>query len=138
MVTKEQAAAVMRYLASAYPRAEIPEHTVAVYAMQLMRTRLSADVLLLAAMNVVDASSWFPTVAELLGEAWRIDEARSRWFQTANYWRLGQPLPEELLLPLGAAVMYLGYEPGDVTEHLRESLGYDLPVCGYLGGGNGR
>jgi hypothetical protein len=91
--------AVVRYLAAAYPNREISERTVGVYVIQLVRAQLAADVLLLAALNLVDSSEWLPTVAELTTEARRIEGAREGWYLSANYRLHGHPLPEELCLP---------------------------------------
>lgn len=113
MVTEGQVLGIMRYLAAAYPRREIDSQTVAVYVMQLLRSHLPADVMLLAAMNLIDTSEWLPTVAELTAEAKRIEGAREGWYLSANYRLHDHPLPAELFLPrlpseLSGAV--LGYE----------------------------
>lgn len=99
MATEAEVILVMVYLATAYPRAEIADATVAVYVMQLMRAGLPADALLLAAMNLIDTSQWMPTVAELRAEAQRIVDKRNGWYVTANYRLHGHPLPPELCLP---------------------------------------
>lgn len=124
VVTEEQVLSVMQYLAAAYPQREIGPATVAVYVIQIMRARLTADALLLAAMNLVDTSQWIPTVAELIGETRRIEGARAGWFQTWNYWHLGEPIPDELFLPPGMGREWLGYEP-EMTEDIRGALGYE-------------
>lgn len=108
MVTEGQVTGVVIYLASAYPRTEIPETTMAVYVMQLMRARPAFDALLLAAMNLIDASQWLPTVAELIAEARSIESQRDGWYLSANYRLYGHPLPEELCLPAGLAEMVEG------------------------------
>mgnify|MGYP006988471956 FL=1 len=72
---------------------------MAVYVIQLTRTELPGDALLLAAMNLIDNSPWLPTVAELRAEAQRIVDRRNGWYVTANYRLHGHPLPAELCLP---------------------------------------
>lgn len=99
MATEGAVLAVVRYLAAAYPNREISERTVGVYVIQLVRAQLPADVLLLAALNLVDASEWLPTVAELTAEARRIENRRLSWYLSVNYRLDGHPLPEELCLP---------------------------------------
>ena len=122
VVTEQEVVSVMRYLAAAYPRREIEPQTVAVYVMQLIRSQLPPDALLLAAMNLIDESEWFPTVAELRAETARIVTERENWFLTANYRLYGHPIPDELFLPPGMAREVIGYELERVD--LREALGY--------------
>lgn len=64
MATETDVVKVLRYMAAAWPRVEVLEQTVAVYVMHMLRTGLAADVLLLAAMNLVDSMEFFPSVAE--------------------------------------------------------------------------
>ena len=122
MATEQEVVSVMRYLSAAYPRREIEPQTVAVYVMQLIRSQLPPDALLLAAMNLIDTSEWFPTVAELRAEAARIVFDRENWFLTANYRLYGHPIADELFLPPGIAREVIGYELERVD--LREALGY--------------
>lgn len=123
VVTESQVISVMEYLAAAYPQREIGPVTVAVYVLQIVRARLAADALLLAAMNLVDTLQWMPTVAELVGETRRIEGQREGWYSTWNYQRLGEPIPAELFLPPGMGREWLGYEP-ETAEDIRRDLGY--------------
>lgn len=107
MATETDVVNVLRYMAAAWPRVEVSEQTVAVYVMHMLRARLAADVLLLAAMNLVDALEFFPSVAEWRREAMGIQEERERWYLTSN-WRDGDELPERLALPAGFAARALG------------------------------
>lgn len=116
MATEEEVVNVLRYMAAAWPRTEITEQTVAVYVMHILRTKLAADILLLAAMYLVDTMEFFPSVAEWRGEATRIQEARDGWYITANYRLHGHELPEELTLPAGMAADVLGYTPAELMS----------------------
>lgn len=109
--TEQDIIKVLRYMAAAWPQFELTEQTVAVYVIQLLRRGHAADVLLLAAMALVDTATWFPTVAAWQEEAERIAGERDWWRITANYRIHGQPIPASLLLPAGMAAMVLGYEP---------------------------
>lgn len=113
MATEAEVVNVMRYLAAAYPRSEAlaSTTTVAVYVMQLLRSRLPADALLLAVMNLIDTSEYVPSVAALRAEAERIEGERVGWYISANYRLFGHPLPEALCLPPGIGREWLGYEP---------------------------
>lgn len=111
MVTEAEILSVLRYLSAAYPRTEMLASTIAVYVMQLLRSRLPADALLLAAMNLVDTSEFVPSVAALRAEATRIEGERLGWYMSANYRLFDHPLPEELRLPPGMGREWLGYEP---------------------------
>ena len=66
--------------------------------MHVRRARLSAEVLLLAAMALVDRQSFFPVVAEWLAEAKSVQAQRAVWYMTANY-ELGEGMPAGLSLP---------------------------------------
>ena len=110
MTTEEDIVKVMRYLVAAWPQYELTEQTVAVYVMQLLRRGYEADVLLLAAMALVDSSTWFPTVAALHDEAGRIATERTLWFLTANHRDCEEPLPVRLCLPGGMARRVFGRE----------------------------
>lgn len=116
MATEEEVVNVLRYMAAAWPRAEISEQTVAVYVMHMLRTRLPADILLLAAMHLVDTQAFFPTVAEWREEALSIESGRDAWFCTSNYRNHGEELPEELTLPKGLAASVLGYAPAQIES----------------------
>lgn len=111
MATESDVVNVLRYMSAAWPRYELLEQTVAVYVMHLMRTRLAADVLLLAAMYLVDTVDKFPSVAEWREEAFTIERRREWWYCTGNYLVQGEELPEELRLPSGMVERVLGYEP---------------------------
>ena len=110
MATEQDVVKVLGYMAAAWPRFEITAETVAVYVMHLLRTRLAADVLLLAAIHLVDSSEFFPSVAALKAEAEQIERHRNWWYLTANCRLAGEPLSEELLLPPGLAQSVLEYE----------------------------
>ncbi len=110
MTTEEDIVKVMRYLVAAWPQYELTEQTVAVYVMQLLRRGYEPDVLLLAAMALVDSSTWFPTVAALHDEAGRIATERTLWFLTANHRDWEEPLPASLCLPEGMARRVFGRE----------------------------
>lgn len=111
MATETDVVKVLRYMAAAWPRVEVLEQTVAVYVMHMLRTGLAADVLLLAAMNLVDSMEFFPSVAEWRREAVCIQNEREVWYLTSNYRLHGYELPERLALPAGMADVVLGYEP---------------------------
>ena len=111
MATEEDVVKVMRYLVAAWPRTEVSEQTVAVYGMHMLRTRLPADVLLLAAINLVDNLQFFPSVAEWRAESLEIASRRQWWQVTSNYRENGEALPEELVLPARVFVDVFGYEP---------------------------
>jgi hypothetical protein len=112
--TEQDIIKVLRYMAAAWPQFELTEQTVAVYVIQLLRRGHAADVLLLAAMALVDTATWFPTVAAWQEKAEYIAAARDYWRITANYRIHGQPMPDGLLLPAGMGAMVLGYEPAPV------------------------
>ena len=116
MATEEEVVNVLRYMATAWPRAEMSEQTVAVYVMHMLRTRLPADILLLAAMHLVDTREFFPSVAEWRGEAMRIESMREVWYCTSNYRVYGHELPEELSLPKELAASALGYVPAQIES----------------------
>ena len=107
MATEADMVKVLRYMAAAWPRTELTEHTVAVYVMHMLRTGLAADVLLLAAMNLLDTMEFFPSVAEWRREAARIQNEREVWYLTSNYRLHGYDLPERLALPAGMAASVL-------------------------------
>lgn len=109
MATEEEVVKILRYMAAAWPRAEISEQTVAVYVMHMLRMRLPADILLLAAISLVDTAEFFPSVAEWRGEALRIESMRDGWYCTVNYRKYGHALPEELALPREMAASVLGH-----------------------------
>lgn len=111
MATEEQVVSVLRYMAAAWPRSEVTPETVAVYVIHMLRTGLAADVLLLAAMRLVDTLPFLPSVAEWRQEAERIEREREYWTITANHRLWGHPLPSELQLPSGLGYQILGYEP---------------------------
>lgn len=111
MATEEQVVSVLRYMAAAWPRSEVTPETVAVYVIHMLRTGLAADVLLLAAMRLVDTLSFLPSVAEWRQEAERVERERGYWAITANHRLWGHPLPSELQLPAGLGYHVLGYEP---------------------------
>lgn len=111
MATEADVVKVLRYMSAAWPRHEMSEQTVAVYVMHMLRTGLAADVLLLAAMNLVDTLNFFPSVAEWKEEALTIERGREWWYCTGNYRVQGEELPEELRLPAGLGQQWLGYEP---------------------------
>ena len=112
MATEADVVKVLRYMAAAWPRVEISEHTVAVYVMHMWRTGLAADVLLLAAMNLVDTMEFLPSVAEWRREAVCIQNEREVWYLTSNYRLHGYDLPERLALPEGVVEAVLrGHEP---------------------------
>ena len=110
MATEGDVVNVLRYMSAAWPRYELSEQTVAVYVMHMLRTGLGAEVLLLAAMNLIDTTEFFPSVAEFRNEADRIEGERIGWLCTANYRLWGHDLPPELRLPPGMAERVLGYE----------------------------
>lgn len=111
MATEEEVVDILRYMTAAWPRFEISEQTVAVYVMHMLRTGLPADVLLLAAMRLVDRSEFFPSVAEWRAEAGEIEARRLGWMGTANYRLHGESFPPECCLPPGFGRQVLGYEP---------------------------
>lgn len=113
MTTEVEVVGVLRYMAAAWPRTELDPKTVAVYVMHMLRTRLSADVLLLAAIRLVDTLPFMPTVAEWRAEAERIETERALWLVTANHRLMGHPWPEELQLPAGIwrQIQGLSFEP---------------------------
>ncbi len=102
---------ILSYMAAAWPRQEMTEQTVAVYVMHMLRSGLAADVLLLAAMALVETLAFFPSVAEWREKALWFQEAREGWYMTANYRLWGHELPAELRLPAGMGQRLLGYEP---------------------------
>ncbi len=110
-MTEQDALSVMRYMAAAWPRAEVTPETVAIYVMHMLRSRLAADVLLLAAMRLVETSIFWPSVAELLAQARQIEAQRAGYVLTSNWRVWGERLPEDLALPAGLARQWLGYEP---------------------------
>jgi hypothetical protein len=116
MATEEEVVNVLRYMAAAWPRTEISEHTVAVYVMHMLRTRLAADILLLAAMHLVDTREFFPSVAEWRTEAMQIESMREVWYCTSNYQVYGHALPEELSLPKELAANVLGGAPAQIES----------------------
>lgn len=110
MATETDVVKVLRYMAAAWPRVEVSEQTVAVYVMHMLRIGVAVDVLLLAAMNLVDSMEFFPSVAEWRREAVCIQNEREMWYLTSN-WRLdGDELPERLALPAGIAAVVLGHQ----------------------------
>lgn len=111
MATEADVVKVLRYMSAAWPRYEMSEQTVAVYVMHMLRTGLAADVLLLAAMSLVDTLNFFPSVAEWQEEALSIERGREWWYRTENYRVQGEKLPEGLRLPAGFGQQWLGYEP---------------------------
>lgn len=111
MATEEEVVKVMRYMSAAWPRNELSKENVAVYVIHMLRLGLAADVLLLAAMSLVDTLDFFPSVAEWREEALTIESRREGWYCTANYRLHGHPLPEGLRLPAGVGQQWLGYEP---------------------------
>lgn len=104
---------ILRYMAAAWPQFDMSEQTVAVYVIQLLRRGHAADVLLLAAMNLVDISTWFPTVAHLQEEAERILREREAWLMTANYRLDTGEIPNELVLPPRLQERVLGIPTAD-------------------------
>ncbi len=116
MATEQDVVKVLRYMAAAWPRFEITPETVAVYVMHLLRTRLAADVLLVAACHLVDTSPFFPTVAELRAAAVEIENRRTAHMVTANYRLWGEEMPEELRLPPGLGEQVWGHAPARVLE----------------------
>ncbi len=101
MATEQDVVKVLRYMAAAWPRFEMTAETVAVYVMHLLRARVAADVLLLAACHLVDTAEFFPSVAQLRAKAVEIENRRAAHMVTANYRLWGEDLPEELRLPPG-------------------------------------
>ena len=116
MATEEDVVKVMRYLVAAWPRTEVSEQTVAVYVMHMLRTGLPADVLLLAAMHLVDTRQFFPSVAEWRSESVEIATRRQWWQVTSNYRECGESLPAGLVLPESVFVSVFGYEPALLEE----------------------
>lgn len=104
--TESDVVNILRYMAAAWPRHELSESTIAVYVIHMLGLRLSAEVLLLAAMRLVDTSSFFPSVAEWRTEANQIQSDREFWKLTTNYREDGDPLPHRL--PAGIEAMVLG------------------------------
>lgn len=111
MATEADVVKVLRYMSAAWPRYEMSEQTVAVYVIHLLRTGLAANVLLLAAMSLIDTSEFFPSVAEWRAVAEHIEGQRIFWYATANYRLWGHDLPAALRLPPGMAEHVLGYQP---------------------------
>lgn len=122
---------ILRYLAAAWPRFEVSAETVAVYVMHL-RSRHATDVLLLAAMAMVDTSPFFPSVAELTGKAAEIEGERQCWYLTANYRLWGRDLPEALRLPAGMGRQVLGYEPAGRQESALEDGAGEVALVASL------
>lgn len=87
---------IMGYMVAAWPRQEIPVQTVAVYVVQMLRSGLAADVLLLAAMALVDVSTFFPSVAEWRAKAEEIQAHRQMWLVSENYLNYGEEWPLRL------------------------------------------
>jgi hypothetical protein len=61
-VTQTEAATILAYLASAWPRTSLPDETVKVWARHM--ESLDFETAMRAAEALVDSSSWFPSVAE--------------------------------------------------------------------------
>lgn len=99
---------IMGYMVAAWPRQEISETTVAVYVVQMLRSGLPAEVLLLAAMALVDSSTFFPSVAEWRGKADEIQAHREMWLVSANYRHYGHEWPMELPEGMKRAVFEQG------------------------------
>lgn len=116
MATEQDVVKVLRYMAAAWPRVELSPETVAVYVMHLLRARVAADVLLLAACHLVDTCEFFPTVAELRAKAVEIASRRAAHMLTANYRLCGEEIPEELRLPPGLSEHVWGPAPAMVLE----------------------
>ncbi len=74
--TAKEVVGVLRYMSAAWPRAEATPETVAVYVAHLLRSRLAADVLLQAVLELVDTSKTWPSVAEILAVARQIAAQR--------------------------------------------------------------
>ena len=111
MATEQEIVRILRYMAAAWPRAEMTPETVAIFVMHMLRTQLPVDVLLLAAINLVDNMEFFPSVAEWRNEATRIQDGRTWWQVTANYRLDGECLPDELMCPVDLGAHILGCAP---------------------------
>lgn len=94
--SEAEVVSIMGYMVAAWPRQEISEQTVAVYVVQMLRSRLPADVLLLAAMALVDVSTFFPSVAEWRAKAEEIQAHRQMWLVSENYLNHGEEWPLRL------------------------------------------
>jgi hypothetical protein len=74
-MTREEAARIIHALAAAFPSANIPTETVAIYVENLID--LPVDDGMIAASNLIRTENWFPPIAKIRSETRRVGGALS-------------------------------------------------------------